>query len=368
MRIIFSSIILIQMSVSSIAAEVGQIKEFSAKDTLIKTMVKVEAEEFYKIVKSNIDKANAEGTAKFIEGSPTLSPEEKETFKKLIDKSEAKRPNLYEVSPGVWQAKYKKYTVSISIEDLYEGKLKINGQVFNFKDIPASELETNILDFAIALERTSFWRVLINRTIGIESAEAAIFVHAMAVVAAVALGYALYKWKYQPEQTVTKLNEIKNKLAAESAACEEAGSNSQKYTQTYQLASSIGDQSVMSSTSPQNALEHLIQKHISNGEGEDCYQTMHSAGKKLKVDIPLLTPGQKQQAEIDGIGSKVNKKTDKVGALYEMCSAYDRLTSCMSGFVQTHINNSDVKGFKDKAKESFEQYQRKGSGPRTSKQ
>ena len=87
----------------------------------------------------------------------------------------------------------------------------------------------------------------------------------------------------------------------------------------------------------------------------------HLVGKKIGIDIPMVSDQAISNMEM-GVGFKINSSTDTKGALYNMCMSYNKLAGCMEQFIASHVNDSDITSFKEEARRSHYQYQRKASG------
>lgn len=88
----------------------------------------------------------------------------------------------------------------------------------------------------------------------------------------------------------------------------------------------------------------------------------HLVGKKIGIDIPMLSDQAISRMEILGGDYKAVSATDTKGALYNMCMSYNKLAGCMEQFIASHVNDSDISSFKEEARRSHYQYQRKASG------
>lgn len=340
MRFFITLMISFQLMASSIAADLGEKKPFTAHRHLYSTMSAVEARDFEETLRKEILRTQKEGFTYL-----------KQTYK----------PTFKETEPGKWEYKAQGNFISFTSADIYQGQILINGKPLKFKGVPLSDLEKKAEKLLVT--KTSFLEKVFKNTLGIEEAQACELICAAVVVVIVAavIGTAVYQLMVKPEKIVKRLNEMKKKLETDANTCEEAGNDQSKYMQTFDLANSIGNRSALGSVSSSSeALEYAIKKQLESGNrnNEDCYQIMHEVGKKVDVEIPIPSQRQIQMRELAGARLQ-NEKVDVANAAFNLCESYNKLGSCMENFVSAHVNDSDINTFKESATPSHWRYQRR---------
>lgn len=351
MRFLLALIISFQfVSAPVVAAELGEAQPFTVRNHLINSMAKAETREFESNARLLIEQASTEG----IKGLTT--------DEYVLSRINAK-PVFVEKTPGSWEFKADGHKITFTLLDLYQGQMNLNGKVLKYKNVPYSVLEKNA-EKILSTKKVSFLKIMFDKTIGIESADAAIFLILVAVFAVAIIGVALNELMFKPAKMVKRLKELKAKLDKDAVACNEAKNDSTKYDQTFSLASSISDKSAYSSTSPADAMEFALKKQLDGSErkNQDCFQIMHEVGKKVNLDIKVPTAQQisrRENLEAAGSESLKNEEFDVASAAFNLCSSYNQLGSCMENFVAAHVNDSDISSFKDQATQSHWRYQKK---------
>jgi hypothetical protein len=361
MKLFISLLISFHIISLPVLAEVGEKETFSIKKQLHQTMAASEAKDFEATTRELLAETSAKGVQAL---TKELKAEDQAAVESLI-KNVSLKPKFTEKAPGVWEYKSQGHLISFSLKDLHQGQMKINGKIFNYRDVPMSELQ-GAAEKALALKKISMVEMIFNNSFGIQNAEACELVCAavLLVVAVAIIGTAVYELMIKPKKMVKRLQEMKMKLDQDAKTCQEAKSDSTQYDKTFALASHIADRSALTSTSSTDALEYAIQKQLSSGQrkNEDCYQIMNEIGKKVKINIPVPSQKQIERREILGTGN-MNEEVDVANAAFNLCSSYNQLGSCMEGFVAAHVNDSDINTFKESATPSHWKYQKKaGSG------
>jgi hypothetical protein len=341
MRFILTLLLSFQIISAPFAAEVGETKPFNVSNHLLTLMAKEEAKDFETTLRAQLEKAGIDG----VKVMGTVA-----------------KPFYKEKAKGSWEYKAQGNRITFTSADIYEGHVYVNGKQLKFRNVPLEQLEKNAEK--LLNKKVSFF----NKFLGIEDAYACELVCAAVIVVLVAaiVGTAVYELMIKPEKMVKRLNEMKQKLEKDANACEEAPSSSDKYDDTFTLASNIGSRSAISSVSDSsNAVEYAIKTQLEAGnrKNEDCFQIMHEIGKKVKLNIPIPTERQKQMRELGG-GSLANEKVDVANSAFNLCSSYNKLGACMENFVAAHVNNSDISNFKESAESNHYKYQRKAGASR----
>lgn len=339
MRFLLSLFISFSIVTAPFAAEVGEKRPFTVKDHLLTQLTKEEAKDFEKTLREELAKARHHGVDIF---------------------GRRNRPRYVETKKGHWESKSEGHKVSFSSTDIYEGRILINGAPLMFRDVPLETLQTEAEK--LLKKKSSYLRFMIDDAYACELVCGAVIL----VLAAAVVGSALYQLMIKPEKMVKRLQDMKKRLDSDANSCEESKSDPLKYDQTFALASSLSDRTALNSvSSPSTALEFAIKNQLSNGDrkNEDCFQIMNEVGKKVKLDIPIPTQRQIQMRELSG-GTLTNDKVDVANAAFNLCSSYNKLGSCMEGFVAAHVNDSGVSTFKDSAEFNHYKYQRKAGASR----
>ncbi|MFP5385298.1 MAG: hypothetical protein ACLGHN_04425 [Bacteriovoracia bacterium] len=345
MRFFLTLLISFQMISASLAVELGEKKSFSGKKHLFSTLARSEAQSFEGLLRSELKKAKTEG---------------------VLYSNKKYNPIFREISRGSWIYQADGNKVSFTTADIYKGQMVVNGKVLKFKGVPLAELEKQAEKLFV--KKTSFLEKLYYNTFGIQEASACELVCAAVIVVVVVaiVGKAVFELMIKPEKMVKRLNEMKKKLDNDAMMCEEAGSDYNKYSSTFSLASSIGERSAMGSMSePSEAMEYAIKKQLESGsrKNEDCFQIMNEIGKKVDIDIPIPSQRQIQMRELAGARLQ-NEEVDVANAAFNLCSSFNRLGACMENFVAAHVNDSDIDNFKDKAEDNYYRYERKSKASR----
>ena len=279
-----------------------------------------------------------------------LSAEDPVLVKDIQKLTQNKTPAFIEVKPGEWLYKDQGHKVSFSLLSLHQGYIFMDGEKFDFSNLTLSELKTKLESWEPTQKKTVFHHL--NNLIGVGDAEAigpAIIV--VGLFAAAIIAYALYKFKWQPEASVKKINEIKARLYRKKESCESSPDSSADFDKTVDL--------VKPSYSQDDKFELALKQMISSSaiNGDSCYDAAHQAGKAIKTEIPKLTENQKNAMEINGGSGKFVKETDVKGALYDMCKSFNQLRNCMSTFAAKNVNNMQFKVLDDDVKEKLKNIQ-----------
>lgn len=350
MRFLLALIISFQfVSAPVVASELGETRPFTVRNHLINSMAKAEAQDFESNARLLLEKVSKQGIKSITTDEYVLSRVNM-------------KPVFTEKSPGSWELKADGHKVSFTLLDLHQGQMLLDGKVLKFKNVPFSTLEKEA-EKMLSGKKVSFLKILFNKTVGIESAEAAVFLILVGIFAVAMIGLALNELMFKPAKMVKRLKELKAKLDKDAMACNEAKNDTAKYDQTFSLASSISDKSAYSSTSPADAMEYALKKQLEAGrKNEDCFQIMNEIGKRVKLDIPIPSPAQITKRELaSDLGTSVgsNEEFNVATAAFNLCSSYNQLGSCMENFVAAHVNDSDISSFKDQATQSHWRYQKK---------
>lgn len=364
MRTLIALLLSFQFTTAPVAAELGEHKPYNPSKRLVDLMSHEEAKGFLASVEAQVESLMKVGAKEYMRSAPSLSKEDKQQVENLIASAKGNRIPLFaEKTKGHWVASFDGRKVSFSLADIYKKQIMVDGKVVSFKDASIAQIQERITD-ALSNKKTTLFKTIYGQ-IFISDAYAepisgAILVIIAAVVAAVLGGLAWYNWKHKPEKAVEALNEVSKKLEADAASCDAAKTNNQDYNKTFDLASEVGGRTELNSlTSTDNALRYLIKEQIVSGERQsaDCFDMSHLVGKKIGIDIPMLSDRAIASME-SGAGFKLNSKTDTKGALYNMCLNYNKLAGCMEQFIASHVNDSDISSFKEEARRSHFQYQR----------
>lgn len=347
MKLFISLLISFHIISVPVLAGVGEKEEFNIKTELISAMSEAEANVYREQVRNGLDDLSKTGLDQFLTTNlKNLSAEDATALKEIQKITKNTTPKFREVNPGEWQFKQKSHTVSFTLISLHQGYIFMDGQKFDFAEMSLAQLKTKIENWEPTTKKTVFHHI--NNLIGLGDAEAigpAIII--VGLFAAAIIGYALYKFKWEPEASVKKINEIKARLNKRKAACESAPDSVQGFDQAVDLVKP----SIVSDDKFDYALKQMMTSSAINGDS--CYDAAHQAGKAIKTDIPKLTDGQKAALELNGGGTKFVKETDVKGALYDMCRSFNELRNCMSTFADKNVNNEQFKVLDDDVKEKL---------------
>jgi hypothetical protein len=366
MRIFIAILLSIQFVTSPVAAELGEHKTYNPSKRLVDLMSHEEAKGFLQSVETQVETLIKLGAEGFLRTADSYSKDDKFQIENLIKASQGKKfPQFQEKAKGHWVASVDGRKVSFSLADIYKKQIVVEGRIVSFRDASITQIKDRVLE-ALAKNKTTMLKTMIDQ-IFISEAYAepisgTILVMIAAVVAAVIGGLAWYNWKHKPEKAVQALKEVSKKLEADAASCDAAKTNSTDYDKTFDLASEVGGRTELNSlTTTDNALRYLIKEQITSGERQnaDCYDMAHLVGKKIGIDIPLVSEQALLKMEMLGGDYKAVSSKDTKGALYNMCMSYNKLAGCMEQFIASHVNDSDVTSFKEEARRSHQNYQRK---------
>ena len=369
MRTLFAMLLTFQFVTAPVAAELGEHQPYSPAKRLVDLMSHEEAKGFLATVEAQVDSLMKVGAKEYMRSASHLTKEDKQQVEAIIASAKGNRIPLFtEKSKGYWVASFDGRKVSFTLADIYKQQIMVEGKVISFKDASVAQIKDRITE-ALGSKKTTMLQMIYGQIFVsdayAEPISGTILVIIAAVVAAVLGGLAWYHWKHKPEKAVQALKEVTRKLEADAASCDAAKTNSGNYNKTFDLASEVGDRTELNSlTSTDNALRYLIKEQIVSGERQnaDCFDMAHLVGKKIGIDIPMLSDQALSRMEILGGDYKAVSATDTKGALYNMCMSYNKLAGCMEQFIASHVNDSDITSFKEEARRSHYQYQRKASG------
>lgn len=368
MKILLALIISFQFVAAPFAAELGEKGETTMKVVMVEKLSGVVANDFETRVRSSLKDFHKDGAEKFIKTNKIIIEGEDKKILHDMKKDFKRMPQFVEVKRGVWQAEVNKHKVSFSLADLYQDTIHINGVAFNFKDKSLMEIYKGI-EGLVPVEKTTWYKTLLNNTLLIQEAEAALFIPALLLLAGVVFVAVWIKKAYnkhivKPKEAAAKFNSLVGDLNAQANQCESAGNDSDAYYATFKNASDIGNSSKLKSmTSPSEALQLMIKGQVENGNfnSEECFGSLAKAGEKLGMAVPDVNSEMfKKRREILASGIGFVNPESNTDALIGLCSAYNRLASCMNRFVGAHVNGSEIEEFKDKANESFYEYKSSG--------
>lgn len=347
MKLFISLLISFHIISAPVLAGVGEKEEFSMKAELISAMTEAEANVFRDQVRSGLSEVAKSGLDQFLTTNlKDLTAEETTALKDIQKLTKNTTPKFREVKPGEWLYKEKGHTVTFTLLSLHQGHIFLDGEKFDFAESNLAQLKTKLENWEPTKKKTVFNHF--NNLFGIGDAEAlgpAILI--VGLFAAAIIGYALYKFKWQPEASVKKINEIKARLEKKKEACETSPDSIEGFDQAVDL--------VKPSYSHDDKFDLALKQMITSSaiNGDSCYDAAHQVGKAIKTDVPKLTEQQKNYLELNGGGNKFVKETDVKGALYDMCRSFNQLRNCMSTFAAKNVNNEQFKVLDDDVKEKL---------------
>lgn len=365
MRAILALVLSFHFINTSSARELGERAPYSPTTHLLQLLSQQEALTFQSIAEAEVSKFRQQGISTYTSQLTHLSPEDQQSLKSVVAQVRGKKlPAITEKTKGQWVVDTKHGTLVFTYVDLFKRQVQLNGEVVSFKNLSIAQLQALITE-KLQPKKVS-WLDVVGSQLGVSAAQAepvsgVIAVVIVAVVGMVLAGSAWYQWSYKPEKAVKNMNEVSKKLDADAEACESAKVDAASYDRTFDVASEVSERSRLNSmTSTERALQFVIKEQITSGERKatDCYNAIHEAGKKMGLDVPLVTENQLARRELMS-GAKMNQATDTKSALFGICDSYNRLAACMEQFVQSHVNDGEIGNFKDDAVRSHRTYQRR---------
>lgn len=344
-KLVFMSLILsFQLILSPVALALGEGKSFSSSRHLAKLISETEAKSFETKLNDFLLSLANEGVESLMkQKAQFLTNNERAVYQKIFQQAGIDKIEFKQKSRGYWELKNKDFKISFTLSDIYEKKLKINDKEFVYKDIKIKDMEKALENFSHS-SKTSYLKLIFEKTIGIESAHGAgmILGIVLALILGVLAAVTFFDVGGQSEklkETVTKLNEVNQQLISEKVSCEESPENSSQYDKTFSLAYKISNSKGNSLTSIPSTFEHALKEGFnSNTLNEDCFLLVQEVGKKLKLEIPLASESESR---------KQVKTMDVNSAVLDLCNSYNDLKSCMDTFIGLHV--SDVEEFKRNA-------------------
>lgn len=365
MRAILALVLSFHFINTSNARELGERAAYSPTTHLLQLLSQQEALTFQGIADAEVSKLREQGFASYATQLTHLSAADQESLKGVLAQVAGKElPTITEKTKGHWVVATKHGTLVFTYVDLFKRQVQLNGEVLSLKDLSVAQIQALVTE-KLKTKKVS-WLDVVGAQLAIPMAHAepvsgTIAVIIMAVVGGILAGTAWYQWSYKPEKAVKNMNEVSKKLDADAEACESAKVDAASYDRTFDVASEVSERSRLNSmTSTERALQFVIKEQITSGERKatDCYNAIHEAGKKMGLDVPLVTENQLARRELMS-GAKMNQATDTKSALFGICDSYNRLAACMEQFVQSHVNDGEIGNFKDDAVRSHRTYQRR---------
>ena len=329
MRFFASLVLSFQFMMTPVIAGTGQQPEYSNSQNLIQLSAEAQSEAYYEQLQAGI-KAWSEGELeKFITASGYQVGENvRSAIRSLV--SQGTKIKFEEKVPGFWAARIQSFDISFSVDELYFGKIRVNGKLIETKEVPFPELEKALESLT---PKTSFLQQVFQNTIGIPESHAIAPVILVGIVAGIIALGGIATLKLWPSKAVNLVNGWKNKMDAEASSCEAAKHDQAAYNQTHRLAEAIGDKRRYNSYSPVELLRLALKEQLENGwNNRECSALLNQTG--------------------------VNQIHDDIkSAIRNMCASYNQLGACMANYVHIHINGtSGIGNFRGKAPHDFNQY------------
>lgn len=365
MRAILALVLSFHFINASNAREFGERAAYSPTTHLLQLLSHQEALTFQAIAEAEVANFRQQGLGTYSSQLTHLSAEDQESLRGVLAQVRGKSlPTITEKTKGHWVVESKHGTIVFTYVDLFKRQVQLNGEVVSFKNLSIAQFQALITD-KLQKKKVS-WVEVIGSQLGVSAARAepvsgAIAVVILAVAGMILAGSAWYQWSYRPEKAVKNMNEVSKKLNADADACESAKVDTASYDRTFDVASEVSERSRLNSmTSTERALQFVIKEQITSGERKatDCYSAIHEAGKKMGLDVPLVTENQLARREFMS-GAKMNQAADTKSALFGICDSYNRLAACMEQFVQSHVNDGQIGNFKDDAVRNQRSYQKR---------
>jgi hypothetical protein len=360
-----------QLMNAPFAAELGQRPENQNQSILSVHLSDGFAKAFEEQIRINLQELQTKGPDSFLAKFPFLAEQEDEASLRQLKKALAGML-FNEKKPGYWEFSRDEIKAHFSLTDLWLGQVIVNGKRFEFAGKSFSQVHSS-LDLLLSNKKTTQLKKILDNTFFISEAVAGL--PSLAVLALAGFTFAAYMVRrvysrnlQNPRETAAQFNEVLKDLNLQANQCENSKRNSDAYRETFKAASEIAGSSTLSSmASVTGALSAMIKSQIEDGylNPEDCFNSLYAAGKKIGASVPdVNSTAFKRRKELLQMGAAIPNSESNTDALIGLCNSYNRLSSCMSEFVQGHINGSDMGIFKDRARENFNQYQRRRGSTR----
>ena len=347
MKLLVGLLLSFQFITTPVQAQVGEKQSFNSTAYATEALIAQQALAFSNDAEVMMDELKKNGVSKFLESVSYASEVEKKSVMALVKKTgTGTTPVFKRTKNGEWVMQVFDQQVSMSIVDLYQRQIVINGQIFSYANESIVSFEKRVREALTPAKTTwlkQLWQqVTLPKAQAMEPVSALVIV----VVAVAILGTALYYIHFKPKAATARLVAAALDLKAKADACEGAGQNQQNYESTHALAGSIASRSTLNSlTDSQLVLQNELRKNLEKpNESVNCEENVRSAAEKIKIDVPspqlLATARIRREARESVLGPE--NETDVTGALFQMCGEYQRLASCMGQFVSHHVSNGET--------------------------
>lgn len=318
MRFLFSLVLSFQMMAGALAAELGEKKPFSSPQYLKTVLAKVEADQFEfqtRYVVTMLEREGAKAVFKPI--LDQYSEKDQMTLRAWLRTEGDDRISFKEQKPGHWKTVIGKHTVTFSLEDLYEGKVKLNGEVIPTSGLPLTELERKVE--ILTQTKTTWVKSLLDQFLIPDAEAIPILIYLVLIGIAAVAGAAKFKDVMKKQSSVDEL------ISTDLKQCQESIHNKKSYEETYEKAVSIAE------ASTGMTLRGKLLQTLSSGENDSCTQIF----------------------EYSLAASSKYSETQKQA----ICQKVESLSNCMNDFVLAHVKDENVRD----PKEGFERFLRQGS-------
>ncbi len=347
MKQLLALLLSFQFLSTPVHAQLGEKQSFNPTGHPADALIAEQALAFANDAEVMMDELKKNGISKFLESADYASEAEKKSVMAILTKTGAgSTPVFKRTKTGEWVMQVYGHQVSMSINDLYQRQIVINGQTLSYANESIESFERRVRE-KLAPGKTS-WLKQFWQHVSVPEAQAMEPISALVIVAvAVAiLGTALYLIHFKPKAATELLVKASLDLKAKADACDTAGQSQQNYDNTFALASSVRSRTTLNSiTDSQLALQNELRKTLEKpNESVSCEESVRAAAQKVKISVPTaeqLASARERRLIREAVLAPTSE-TDVTGALLQMCGEYQRLASCMSQFVSHHVHDGET--------------------------